>query len=103
METLNVWKILALITMVICVGCVGPKPHSGAGTGAGGTEANISGTGDASSGAGTGTGGEAESSGTGDASSGAGTGTGGTSKQLCSLNTLKKQKSPEQGLFLNQV
>ena len=81
METFNVWKILALITIVFCVGCAAPKPHGGAGTGAGGTEANISGTGDASSGAGTGTGGtETESSGTGDATSGAGTGTGGTAK-----------------------
>ena len=81
MEKFNVWKILALITIVFCVGCAGPKAHTGAGTGAGGTEANTSGTGDASSGAGTGTGAtKTESSGTGDASSGAGTGTGGTAK-----------------------
>ena len=80
METFNVWKILALITIVFCVGCMGPKPHSGAGTSAGGTEASTTGTGDASSGAGTGTGGEKESSGTGDATSGAGTGTGATTK-----------------------
>lgn len=81
METINVWKILALITIIFCVGCEAPKPNSGAGTGVAGTEANTSGTGDASSGAGTGTGGtETESSGTGDATSGAGTGAGGTAK-----------------------
>ncbi len=66
MEKFNVWKILALLTIVFCVGCAGPKTHSGAGTG------------DATSGAGTGTGGETTSAGTGDATSGAGTGTGGT-------------------------
>lgn len=81
MKTFNVWKLLALMTILFCVGCMGPRPHSGAGTGTGGTDSNVSGTGDASSGAGTGTGGtQTESSGTGNASSGAGTGTGGTTK-----------------------
>ena len=66
MEKFSVWKIFALLAVVICVGCTGSKPDSGAGTG------------DATSGAGTGTGGEKNSAGTGDATSGAGTGTGGT-------------------------
>jgi hypothetical protein len=69
MEKFNVWKILALLTIVFCVGCAGPKPNAGASTG------------DATSGAGTGTGGEATSAGTGDATSGAGTGTGGTTEK----------------------
>ena len=74
MEKFNVWKILALLTIVFCVGCAGPKPHTG-------SEAGTAGTGDAASGAGTGTGAtEPESAGTGDATSGAGTGTGGTAK-----------------------
>ncbi len=66
MEKFNVWKILALLTVVFCVGCTEPKDTSGAGTG------------DATSGAGTGAGGEKDSAGTGDATSGAGTGTGAT-------------------------
>lgn len=69
MEKFNVWKILALLTIVFCVGCAGPKPNADASTG------------DATSGAGTGTGGEATSAGTGDATSGAGTGTGGTTEK----------------------
>ena len=74
MEKFNVWKIFALIAIVFCVGCEGPKPDSG--TAAGDTETN---TEDAASGAGTGTGGtETGGAGTGDATSGAGTGTGGT-------------------------
>ena len=81
MEKFNVWKILALVSVVFFVGCAGSKDQSGADTRAGGTETEMSGTGNASSGAGTGTGGtETESSGTGDATSGAGTGTGGTEK-----------------------
>lgn len=81
MEKFYVWKILALISIVFFVGCAGPKTQGGVDTRAGGSEADVSGTGNASSGAGTGTGGtETESAGTGDASSGAGTGTGGTEK-----------------------
>jgi hypothetical protein len=79
MEKFNVWKILVLFTFVLCVGCNGSKPQGGTDTGAGGTQAEVSGTGDATSGAGTGTGGtETGGAGTGDATSGAGTGTGGT-------------------------
>lgn len=78
MEKFNVWKILALISVIICVGCTTPRPHS-AGTGADANNQNTSGSSDAQTGAGTGTGGtETESSGTGNATSGAGTGTGGT-------------------------
>jgi hypothetical protein len=56
-EKFNVWRFLALITIVFCLGCTGPKPHSGADTAAG---ADVSGTGNATSGAGTGTGGTPE-------------------------------------------
>lgn len=81
MEKFNVWKILALLTIVFCVGCAGTKPYSGTDTGAATTEKDVAGTGDATSGAGTGTGApDPESAGTGDATSGAGTGTGGTAK-----------------------
>lgn len=77
MENFKVWKILALMTFVFCVGCAATTPNSSTGN----SDANVSGTGDASSGAGTGTGGtETDNSGTGDATSGAGTGSGGTTK-----------------------
>lgn len=80
MEKSNIWKILALSTVVFYVGCHGAKTH-GPDTGATGTQSEVSGTGDATSGAGTGTGAtDPESAGTGDATSGAGTGTGGTAK-----------------------
>lgn len=78
MEKFNSWKVLALIAMVLCVGCATTTPSSST---AGANEPNISGTGNATSGAGTGAGGtQTDSAGTGDASSGAGTGSGGTTK-----------------------
>ncbi len=81
MTKINVWKLLALTTVVLCVGCAGTTSNTNAGTGASAEEAKISGTGDASSGAGTGSGGtEPVSGGTGSAKSGAGTGTGGSDK-----------------------
>ncbi len=79
MEKFNVWKILALFTVVFFVGCHGARMHE-TDTGAA-NQSEVSGTGTATSGAGTGTGAtEPESAGTGDASSGAGTGTGATTK-----------------------
>lgn len=81
MTKIKVWKLLALTTVILCVGCAGTKPHTNAGTGAAAEEAKISGTGDTSSGAGTGKGAtDPVSGGTGDASSGAGTGSGGSTK-----------------------
>ena len=78
MKKFNGWKALAIISVFLCVGCATAKPNS---TTAGSNDANISGTGDATNGAGTGSGGtQTESSGTGNATSGAGTGSGGTSK-----------------------
>ena len=77
MEKFNAWKLLALMTVVIFVGCAAPTPDTKAGS----SDSNTSGTSNATSGAGTGTGGtETDSSGTGNATSGAGTGTGGTNK-----------------------
>ena len=68
MEKFNIWKVLALFSFIVFVGCASKVD-------------NVSGTGDAASGAGTGTGGtETGSAGTGDETSGAGTGTGGTTK-----------------------
>ncbi|PPC94321.1 MAG: hypothetical protein CTY33_04670 [Methylotenera sp.] len=78
MTKMNVWKLLALATVVLYVGCAATKPHTNAGTAG---EAKISGTGDASSGAGTGEGAtDPVSGGTGNATSGAGTGSGGSTK-----------------------
>ncbi len=63
MEKFNVWKILAPIAIVFCVGCATDKVagtgsnQSGAGTGSGGTETGSAGTGSNESGAGTGEGG----------------------------------------------
>lgn len=75
MEKFNIWKVLALLTFVACVGCAATNPGTAT------KVDNVTGTGDASSGAGTGTGGtETGSAGTGDATSGAGTGTGGSTK-----------------------
>lgn len=76
MEKFNTWKILALLTVVLYVGCTPTTPNN-----TGSSDSNAAGTSNASSGAGTGTGGtETDSSGTGNATSGAGTGTGGTTK-----------------------
>ncbi len=78
MEKFNAWKVMALMAVVLCVGCATPKPSN---TGATTNDSNVTGTGDARSGAGTGSGGtETDSAGTGNATSGAGTGTGGTNK-----------------------
>lgn len=43
MEKFNLWKVLVLLSFTVCVGCAATNPHTG--------------TGDATSGAGTGTGG----------------------------------------------
>lgn len=76
MKKYNVIKIFAFMAVVLCVGCATPSPVATTGA-----DANISGTGSADSGAGTGTGGtETDSAGTGSARSGAGTGTGGTTQ-----------------------
>lgn len=57
MEKFKMWLLLAPIAIVFCVGCAGnAETHSGAGTGTGGA-AESAGTGDNTSGAGTGTGG----------------------------------------------
>jgi hypothetical protein len=78
MEKYNVGKVLAMMTVVFCVGCMGPKPHSSP-TSAGTNNSTTADSVDARTGAGTGTGGtETDSAGTGSAASGAGTGTGGT-------------------------
>ena len=71
-------KVLAIIAVVLSVGCATSTPSS---TAAGSNDPNISGTGDATSGAGTGAGGtQTDNAGTGNATSGAGTGSGGTAK-----------------------
>ena len=76
MKKFNTWKVLALMTVVFFVGCAMTTPNN-----TGSNDSNITGTGNATSGAGTGTGGtETDSSVTGNATSGAGTGTGGTTK-----------------------
>ena len=72
MEKFNAWKLLALMTVVIFVGCTETTPDNKAGS----SDSNATGTGNATSGAGTGTGGTE----TGNATSGAGTGTGDTTK-----------------------
>jgi hypothetical protein len=75
MEHFNVWKILAILTVVLCIGCTTTPNNTGS------SDSNAADTSKATSGAGTGTGGtETDSSGTGNATSGAGTGTGGTTK-----------------------
>ena len=80
MSTFNAWKILVPIAVVFCVGCSdsGESDRDMAAPGVSDTE-SMTGTSDAASGAGTGTGGtDLDSAGTGDATTGAGTGTGGT-------------------------
>ena len=77
MEKFNAFKLLTLLTVVIFLGCTETTPDNKDGT----IDSNAAGTGNATSGAGTGTGGtETDSSGTGNATSGAGTGTGDTTK-----------------------
>ncbi|MES2580406.1 MAG: hypothetical protein V4552_07650 [Pseudomonadota bacterium] len=77
MEKFNAWKILTFLTVVFFVGCAATTPDNKAGS----SDSNAAGTTNATSGAGTGTGGtDTDSSGTGNATSGAGTGTGGTTK-----------------------
>lgn len=51
MGKFNIWKVLALLSFMVFVGCAATSPQTGA------KVDNVSGTGDATSGAGTGTGG----------------------------------------------
>lgn len=78
MEKYNAGKMLALMAVILCVGCMGPRPQSSP-TGARTNNSTTSDSVDARTGAGTGNGGtETGSAGTGSAASGAGTGEGGT-------------------------